>query len=155
MGQLMAIGRTVWGSQVPTFKGVEVSLSYIQCFLYLVCSSVNGLCFSYYMTGYLLHTPCILNCFEGMAALRENCKGMWERANEKKVRGIHFLFSICPCLLPTFRKLTERQTFEIQIAFKTLNMHVIGFFITNYFGRRELLLYWYFLWLEYCENFLF
>ena len=34
-GQLMAIGRTVWGPMVPTLKGMEVSLSYVQCFLYL------------------------------------------------------------------------------------------------------------------------
>ena len=40
-GQLMAIGRTVWGPKVPTLKGTEVSLSCVQCFLYLVFSSVN------------------------------------------------------------------------------------------------------------------
>ena len=33
MGQLMASGWTVWGSKVPTWKGTEMSLSYIQCFL--------------------------------------------------------------------------------------------------------------------------
>ena len=41
-GQLMAIRRTVWDSKVPTLKGTEVlctSLSYVQCFLYLVFSS--------------------------------------------------------------------------------------------------------------------
>ena len=36
MGQLMAVGRIVWGPKVPTLKGTEVSLSYGQCFLYLV-----------------------------------------------------------------------------------------------------------------------
>ena len=36
MRQLMAIGRTVWGPKVPTLKGTEASLSYVQCFLYLV-----------------------------------------------------------------------------------------------------------------------
>ena len=41
MEQLMVIGRTVWGPKVPTLKGTEVSLSYVQCFLYLVSSSVN------------------------------------------------------------------------------------------------------------------
>ena len=41
MGQLMAIGRTVWGPKVPTFKGTEASLSHVPCFLYLVCSSTN------------------------------------------------------------------------------------------------------------------
>ena len=40
MGQLMAIGRIVWGPKMPTLKGTEVSLSYVQGFLYLV-SSVN------------------------------------------------------------------------------------------------------------------
>ena len=35
-GQLMAIGRTMWGPKVPTLKGTEVSLSYVQCFLYLL-----------------------------------------------------------------------------------------------------------------------
>ena len=35
MGQLMAIGRTVWGPKVPTLKGTEASLSCIQYFLYL------------------------------------------------------------------------------------------------------------------------
>ena len=52
-GQPMAIGRTVWGLKVPSLKGTEVSLSYVQCFLYLVSSSVN-VCFSYYMAAYLL-----------------------------------------------------------------------------------------------------
>ena len=40
MGQLMEIGRTVWGPKVPTLRGTKVSLSYAQCFLYLV-SSIN------------------------------------------------------------------------------------------------------------------
>ena len=37
--QLMVIGRTVWGPKVP-LNGTEESLSYVQCFSYLV-SSVN------------------------------------------------------------------------------------------------------------------
>ena len=41
MGQLMVIRRIVWGPKVSTLKGTEVSLSYIQCFLYLVCYSIN------------------------------------------------------------------------------------------------------------------
>ena len=41
MGQLMVIGRTVWGLKVPTLKGTEASLSYVQCFLYLVSFSIN------------------------------------------------------------------------------------------------------------------
>ena len=36
MGQLMPIGRTVWGPKVTTLKGTEASLSYVQCFLYLL-----------------------------------------------------------------------------------------------------------------------
>ena len=40
-GQLMAIGRTGWGLKVPTLKGTEASLSYVQCFLHLVSPSVN------------------------------------------------------------------------------------------------------------------
>ena len=39
--QLMVIGRTVWGLKVPTLKGTKVSLSYVQCFLCLVSSSIN------------------------------------------------------------------------------------------------------------------
>ena len=40
-GQLMVTGRTVWGPNVPTLKGTEASLSYVQCFLYFVSSSIN------------------------------------------------------------------------------------------------------------------
>ena len=40
-GQLMVTGTTGWGPTVPTLKGTEASLSYIQHFLYLVSSSVN------------------------------------------------------------------------------------------------------------------
>ena len=35
-GHLMATGRTVWGPTVPTLKRTEASLSYVQCFLYLL-----------------------------------------------------------------------------------------------------------------------
>ena len=52
-GQLMVIGRTVLGPKVPTLKGNEASLSYVQYFLYLVSSSVN-VYFSYFTSGYLL-----------------------------------------------------------------------------------------------------
>ena len=41
VGQLMAIGRIMWGPKVPTLKATEASLSYAQCFLYLVSSSIN------------------------------------------------------------------------------------------------------------------
>ena len=34
-GQLITIGRTVWGPKVLTLKGTEASLSCVQCFLYL------------------------------------------------------------------------------------------------------------------------
>ena len=40
-GQLMVIERTVWGPKVPTLKVTEASLSYVQCTLYLVSSSIN------------------------------------------------------------------------------------------------------------------
>ena len=35
MGQLMVIGRTVWGPKVPNLKGTEASLSYVQYLLIL------------------------------------------------------------------------------------------------------------------------
>ena len=42
MGRLLVTGRTVWGPKVPTLKRtVVLSLTYIQCFLHLVSSSVN------------------------------------------------------------------------------------------------------------------
>ena len=41
IGQLMAIGRIVWGPKMPTLKRTEVSLFCVQCFLYLVSSSIN------------------------------------------------------------------------------------------------------------------
>ena len=40
MGWLMATVWTVWGPKVPTLRGTKVSLSYAQCFLYLVSSSI-------------------------------------------------------------------------------------------------------------------
>ena len=39
-GQLMLIGRIVWSPKVPALKGTEVSLSFVQCFSYLI-SSIN------------------------------------------------------------------------------------------------------------------
>ena len=36
MGQLMVIGRIVWGSKVPALKGTEVSLSCVHWVLYLL-----------------------------------------------------------------------------------------------------------------------
>ena len=52
MGQLMA-NATVWGS---TWKGTEASLSYVQCCLYLVSSSIK-VSFVWYMAGYFLDRP--------------------------------------------------------------------------------------------------
>ena len=40
-GLLMVIGRTVCGPKVTTLKETEASLSYVQCFFYVVSSSVN------------------------------------------------------------------------------------------------------------------
>ena len=39
--QLMVIGRIVGGPKVTALKGIKVSLFYVQCFLYLVFSSIN------------------------------------------------------------------------------------------------------------------
>ena len=75
-------------------------------------------------------------------------KKMRERENEQ-MRYVFFFF---PCWLPTFRKPTERQTLEIQLAFKMLNIYVIGPFITNYFCCSQLLLLAYFLWLKSWES---
>ena len=36
-----AVGRIMWGGKMTTLKGTEPSLSHVQCFLYLVSSSIN------------------------------------------------------------------------------------------------------------------
>ena len=41
IGQRMVTGRTGWGPKVPALKGTEMWLSYVQCFLYFVSSSIN------------------------------------------------------------------------------------------------------------------
>ena len=41
MKQLIAIERIRWDPKVPTLKGTEASLSYAQCFSYLVSSSMK------------------------------------------------------------------------------------------------------------------
>ena len=41
MGQLIVIGRTMWGPKVPILKGTEASLSYTQSFLYFISSLIN------------------------------------------------------------------------------------------------------------------
>ena len=56
-GQLMENGRTVWGPKVPTLKWTEASLSYVQCFLYLVSSSISVFIFQQYVAGYFLDRP--------------------------------------------------------------------------------------------------
>ena len=40
-GQLMGTGRPVWGPKVPTLTGTEMSLSYVQCFLYFISSKIT------------------------------------------------------------------------------------------------------------------
>ena len=62
MVQLMATGRTVSGPRVPTLKGSEVSLSYVQCFLYLVFSSINVSIF-HFTFHYLLFITFHHYCF--------------------------------------------------------------------------------------------
>ena len=53
-GQLIMTGRTVWGPKVPTLEETEASLSYVQCFLYLLQMS---LFFPFYVAGYFLDRP--------------------------------------------------------------------------------------------------
>ena len=45
-GQLMVIGRIVWGPRGLNLKGTEMSLSCVQCFLYLVSSSIHASIFN-------------------------------------------------------------------------------------------------------------
>ena len=40
-GQLTVTGGTVWGLKVSPLKGTKASLSCVQCFLYLISSSIN------------------------------------------------------------------------------------------------------------------
>ena len=58
IGQLMVTGRTVCSPKVPSLKGTEASLSYVQCFLYHIFLN-KCLYFSYYMARCLLDRPCI------------------------------------------------------------------------------------------------
>ena len=44
---------------MPTLKGTEVSLSYVECFLYLLSSSINAPIFSQYMALYFLDRPLV------------------------------------------------------------------------------------------------
>ena len=61
MGQLMVTGRTVWGPKVPTLKGTEASLFYVQCFLCLVFSSINVSIFHITWLDTFGQTSCINN----------------------------------------------------------------------------------------------
>ena len=45
---------------MPTLKGTEASLSFVQCFLYLVSSVINA-SFSYPLSGYFLDRPGVAN----------------------------------------------------------------------------------------------
>ena len=78
MGQLMAFGRTVWGPKVPVLKGTEASLSYVQCFLYLMSSSVNVSIFSYYIAVCLLDRPHLSTCS------LVNCQGRYHFCSLQK-----------------------------------------------------------------------
>ena len=50
---MMVIGRTVWVPKVPALRGTEASLSFVQCFLYLVSSSVNvSICHSLWLHNF-------------------------------------------------------------------------------------------------------
>ena len=69
MGQLMVTGRTAWGPEVPTLKGTEVSLSWVQCFLYLASSSIDVSIFHVTWLGaswtdhaYIERLPCCKLC---------------------------------------------------------------------------------------------
>ena len=69
---MLKLGELYEDPKVPTLKGTEASLSYVQCFLYLVSCSINVSIFHIYMAGYFLdrllyihmHTPMKLRTFE-------------------------------------------------------------------------------------------
>ena len=87
MGQLMATRRTVWGLKVLILEGTEVSWSYVQCFLYLVCSSINVSVFhrtwlDTFWTDHFIHTQtylhmCVLLLF--VLITREICQNILSR----------------------------------------------------------------------------
>ena len=81
-GQLMEIRRTVWGPSVPTLKGTEVSLSYVQCIFFNKC-----LYFSHCMAGYFLDRP--QGCIEGYQICSFSLQ-----IQEKKI--CYFLHDFCP-----------------------------------------------------------
>ena len=57
-GQLMALGRTVWGPKVPTLTGIEASLFYTVFLVYWIFFN-TCLCFLHCLVGYLLDRPYI------------------------------------------------------------------------------------------------
>ena len=58
---------------MPTLNGTEASLSYVQCFLYLVSFSINVSCFSYYMARMSIF---LLRIFAfTVAAILDTCGG--------------------------------------------------------------------------------
>ena len=61
-GQLRAIGRTVLGPKVPTLKGIEASLPYVQCSCIFFSKCLY---FSYYMAGYFLDTHTYFKLVKG------------------------------------------------------------------------------------------
>ena len=57
--QLMEIGRTVWGLKMATLQGTETSVAYVQCFFYLVSSSINvSICHSTWLGTFWTDLVC-------------------------------------------------------------------------------------------------
>ena len=71
MGQLMVIGRTVWGPNVSTLKGPETSLSYVQCFLYLLqLMSLFVIAHGWILSGQTLCVPIPKVCIYGQSMMK-------------------------------------------------------------------------------------
>ena len=78
----------LWGPKVPTLKETEVSLSYVQCFLYLVSSSISASIFhstcQYLWTG-LICVPilapkhCLHKHAELMGSISPAISHMWDK----------------------------------------------------------------------------
>lgn len=134
----------IWFSFIPRFLTAETETS--QQFLDSRNFSQNRI--------KVLHGHIFWTAFMELEHLEKTVKGREKEGMKRRWDILISSFPLCPCGLPMFRKLTERQTFELQIGFETLNMHIIGYFITNYFCFRELLLSGYFLWLEYYQTLL-
>ena len=94
MGQLMVTGRTVWVPKVPTLKGAKASLSHVQCFLYLVSSSINishfhihGCIFSGQTLCLCVHL-CVCFCFSSESKHGFNILGGLAGVKERKGRNL-------------------------------------------------------------------